>query len=204
MWVYVAGLLSMMALVAQAARTGANKSAPTSQRCFCRGLDCPDYTVQKKYEVRCYPSYKWASTIVTGMHLYTGLAMFLSFSTIANSVVCEEFLFILGSIALLRILTFTICIQPLIIIVNAVTPMVMRTISLARVHMINFKFTFGLWGWSLGPSIHPWKSHRHFWTSAESNLEFLRPVYTCDFDAILMRFCVQNLPQPTPHGFVVA
>ena len=24
------------------------------------------------------------------------------------------------------------------------------------------------------------------------------------FDAILMRFCVQNLPQPTPHGVLVA
>ena len=36
----------------------------------------------------------------------------------------------------------------------------------------------------------------------------LRPVYTCDFpcdfDAILVRFRVQNLPQPTPRGFVVA
>ena len=35
----------------------------------------------------------------------------------------------------------------------------------------------------------------------------LRPVYTCDFwcdfDAILMRFCAQNLPQPTPHGFLI-
>ena len=192
MRVYFAGLLPMMALVAHAARTGANKSAPTSQRCFCRGLDCPDYTVQKKYEVRCYPSYKWASTIVTGMHLFNDCKQ-----------CCVRRIFV--HTALLRILTFTICLQQLIIIVNAVTPMVMRTISLARVHMINFKFTFGLWGWSLGPSIHPWKSHRHFWTwSAESNLEFLRAVYKCDFDAILMRFCVQNLPQPTLHGFVVA
>ena len=24
------------------------------------------------------------------------------------------------------------------------------------------------------------------------------------FHAILVRFCVQNLPQPTPHGFLVA
>ena len=28
-----------------------------------------------------------------------------------------------------------------------------------------------------------------------------RPVCTCDFDAI---WSVQNLPQPTPHGFLVA
>ena len=28
-----------------------------------------------------------------------------------------------------------------------------------------------------------------------------RPVYTCDFP---MRFCVQKLPQPTPHGVLVA
>ena len=39
-------------------------------------------------------------------------------------------------------------------------------------------------------------------------VDLLRPVYTCDFrcdfGAILMRFCAQNLPQPTPHGFIVA
>ena len=40
------------------------------------------------------------------------------------------------------------------------------------------------------------------------SLWFLGPVYTCDFscdfDAILVRFCIQNLPQPTPQGFLVA
>ena len=46
------------------------------------------------------------------------------------------------------------------------------------------------------------------WMHDEFRLICLRPVYTCDFrcdfDAILMRFCVRNLPQPTPHGFLVA
>ena len=36
---------------------------------FCNGLDCPEYVVKRNgstYELRCYQSYKWASTVVTG------------------------------------------------------------------------------------------------------------------------------------------
>ena len=41
---------------------------------FCNGLDCPDYVVKKNgsnYELRCYPSYKWTSTVVAGKIHFT-------------------------------------------------------------------------------------------------------------------------------------
>ncbi|KXJ23003.1 heme-binding protein 2 [Exaiptasia diaphana] len=36
---------------------------------FCRGLDCPHFTVKKNtsdYQERCYQEYKWVSTVVAG------------------------------------------------------------------------------------------------------------------------------------------
>ena len=73
-------------------------------------------------------------------------------------------------------------------------------------------------GWvgsTVWPGLHPGIPHYFSWSRAHGlNVTerdagpILRPVYTCDFrcdfGAILMRFCAQSLPQPTPHGFIVA
>ena len=66
--------------------------------------------------------------------------------------------------------------------------------------------------WKMWPSL--WQLRLKVVSSCMANAidgtrgNCLRPVYTCDFwcdfDAILMRFCAQNLPQPTPHGFLIA
>jgi len=44
---------------------------------FCRKYDCPEYTVESKtddYEVRCYRSYRWVTTTVSGTFFTTSKA----------------------------------------------------------------------------------------------------------------------------------